>query len=162
MIRMTINKAIDTQRMFAVWRVDAPWKPVTKKVCIEHVNHKLTTEITIPTSVVQQGQGKRMGGGKGSINHYVTPVRAGRIIVELGGTVEFEEILSFTQDVVWKLPFDAMVINRHTLQELYDEREVLRQKNMNPLTYKYLLRNNVLGSQSRASPYDYEWSGEYI
>lgn len=103
-----------------------------------------------------------MGGGKGSISHYVTPVKAGRIIIELGGTVEFEEILSFTQDVVWKLPFDAMVITKDSLKQLYEEREALRARNINPLTYKYMLRNNLMGCQSHVTPYDYEWSGEYV
>lgn len=55
--------------MFAIWRIPAPWQPVTKK-----------------------GQGQRMGGGKGAIDHYVTPIRAGRIIVEMGGKCEFEEV----------------------------------------------------------------------
>lgn len=34
-----------------------------------------------------------MGGGKGAIDHYVTPIKAGRVIIELGGTVEFEEVI---------------------------------------------------------------------
>jgi len=55
--------------MFAVWRIDPPWKAVAKK-----------------------GAGKTLGGGKGSIDHYVTPVKAGRIIIELGGECEFEEV----------------------------------------------------------------------
>lgn len=54
MIRLTIGRKIDPTRMFAIWRVDAPWQPCTRK-----------------------GQGHRMGGGKGSIDHYVTPVKAG-------------------------------------------------------------------------------------
>lgn len=55
--------------VFAIWRVDAPWQPVTKK-----------------------GQGQRMGGGKGPIDHYVTPVKAGRVIVEVGGHAEYQEV----------------------------------------------------------------------
>lgn len=54
MMRLTIGRKMDTTRMFAIWRVDAPWQPITKK-----------------------GQGQRMGGGKGAIDHYVTPVKAG-------------------------------------------------------------------------------------
>jgi len=69
MMRIGINKKIDESRMFAVWRIEAPWKPVTHK-----------------------GVGHKMGGGKGSIDHYVTPVKAGRIIIELGGKCEFSEI----------------------------------------------------------------------
>ena len=42
-----------------------------------------------------QGQGQRMGGGKGSIDHYVTPIKKGRVIVEMGGTCEFSEVNSF-------------------------------------------------------------------
>ena len=33
-----------------------------------------------------------MGGGKGAIDHYVTPIKAGRVIVEVGGPIEFEEV----------------------------------------------------------------------
>lgn len=54
MMRLTVGRKIDTDRMFAIWRVDAPWQPITKK-----------------------GQGQRMGGGKGAIDHYVTPIKAG-------------------------------------------------------------------------------------
>lgn len=69
MMRIAINKKIDESRMFAVWRIPPPWKPVTRK-----------------------GPGHKMGGGKGSIDHYVTPVKAGRIIFELGGQCEYGEI----------------------------------------------------------------------
>lgn len=54
MMRLTIGRNMDTNRMFALWRIDSPWQPVTK-----------------------QGQGQRMGGGKGAIDHYCTPIRAG-------------------------------------------------------------------------------------
>lgn len=36
-----------------------------------------------------------MGGGKGSIDHYVTPVRPGRIIIEVAGHCEFIEVCFF-------------------------------------------------------------------
>lgn len=36
-----------------------------------------------------------MGGGKGAIDHYVTPVKAGRVIIEVGGPVEYEEVIEF-------------------------------------------------------------------
>ena len=38
------------------------------------------------------GAGTRMGGGKGQIDQYVTPVKAGRIIIEMAGRVEYEEV----------------------------------------------------------------------
>jgi len=35
-----------------------------------------------------------MGSGKGSIDHYATPVKAGRVIIEVGGHCEFFEVSS--------------------------------------------------------------------
>lgn len=43
-----------------------------------------------------QGQGQRMGGGKGNIDHYVTPVRSGRIIIEVAGHCEYIEVYFFS------------------------------------------------------------------
>lgn len=31
-LRLGIGRKLETNRMFAIWRVDAPWQPVTKKV----------------------------------------------------------------------------------------------------------------------------------
>lgn len=72
MIRLTVARHLDQKIMFAIWRVDPPWQPVTKK-----------------------GQGQRMGGGKGAIDHYVTPIKAGRIILEIGGKCEYAEVYKF-------------------------------------------------------------------
>lgn len=60
MMRLTVGRKMDPTRMFAIWRIDAPWQPITKK-----------------------GQGQRMGGGKGAIDHYVTPIKAGKSYMEL-------------------------------------------------------------------------------
>lgn len=35
-----------------------------------------------------------MGGGKSAINHYVTPLKSGRVIVEVGGHIEFIQVLN--------------------------------------------------------------------
>ena len=72
--------------------MDAPYKPIT-----------------------DHGTGKRMGGGKGSIDEYGTPVRlifghffsspksskvkAGKVVVEVGGLAEWEEVHNFTKTV---------------------------------------------------------------
>lgn len=69
MARLVVARKLDQKRMFAIWRVDPPWQPVTKK-----------------------GQGQRMGGGKGAIDHYVTPIKAGRIILEVGGKCDYAEV----------------------------------------------------------------------
>jgi large subunit ribosomal protein L16 len=32
MVRLSLGRKMDVNRMFAVWRIDPPWQPVTKKV----------------------------------------------------------------------------------------------------------------------------------
>lgn len=34
-----------------------------------------------------------MGGGKGNIDHYVTPIRSRRIIIEVAGHCEYTEVI---------------------------------------------------------------------
>lgn len=72
MARLSIGKKMDTSRMFCVWRIAEPWQPLSKK-----------------------GIGVRLGAGKGAIDHYCTPVKAGRVIIEAGGKCDFEEVKSF-------------------------------------------------------------------
>lgn len=67
--RLHIGKKMDTNRMFAIWRIADPWQPLTKK-----------------------GIGVRMGAGKGAIDSYCTPVKTGRVILEVGGKCEFDEV----------------------------------------------------------------------
>lgn len=67
--RLHIGKKMDTKRMFAIWRFADPWQPLTKK-----------------------GIGVRMGAGKGAIHSYCTPIREGRVLLEVGGKCEFGEV----------------------------------------------------------------------
>lgn len=67
--RLSIGRKMDTSRMFAIWRIPELWQPLHKK-----------------------GIGVRKGGGKGAIDHYATPIRAGRVIIEIGGDCEFGEV----------------------------------------------------------------------
>lgn len=138
MIRLTINRKMDDSRMFAVWRVDQPWKSVTKK-----------------------GQGHRMGGGKGAIDHYVFPLRAGRIIVEMGGKCEYEEVYPILKQVAHILPFSARVVNRAILKEEEEKEKETEAKNINPFTFKYCAEKNMLGCHTWLSPYDFKWHGKY-
>lgn len=86
MMRLTINRRMDPRTTFARWRINAPYKPITRK-----------------------GLGQRMGGGKGNIDHYVTPVKYGRMIVEVGGRLELGEVEPILKEVAKKLPFPAKV-----------------------------------------------------
>ncbi|RWS02588.1 39S ribosomal protein L16: mitochondrial-like isoform X1 [Dinothrombium tinctorium] len=137
-IRNTINRALKPQRMFAVWRIDAPWKPVSKK-----------------------GVGKRMGGGKGNIHCYVTPIRAGRVIVEVGGKCEFDDVRPFLQDVIYMLPCMALAVDENTIQEIEKNEREKRAKNINPLTFEEIYKKNIRGVQNWVSPYHFWWKGEF-
>lgn len=138
MIRLGIGRKIDISRMFAMWRVDAPWQPITKK-----------------------GQGQRMGGGKGAIDHYVTPIKSGRIIVELAGKLEFKEAVPILELVAHKLPFKAMVVSQEILNDLKTKSDELRTDNINPFTTKYVIQNNLGGCHNWLSPVDHKWFGAY-
>ncbi|KAL5274908.1 MRPL16 family protein [Megaselia abdita] len=138
MMRLTIGRKMDTSRMFAIWRVQAPWQPITKK-----------------------GQGQRMGGGKGAIDHYVTPVKAGRVILEMGGTCEFQEVQPFLTQVANQLPFDAIAVSKEELEAMKIEEENNEKQNENPFTMKYVIQNNLSGCHKWLSPVDYKWFGRY-
>lgn len=139
MIRLAIARFIDPSRMFAVWRVDPPWQPVTRK-----------------------GQGMRMGGGKGAIDHYVTPIKAGRVIVELAGKLEYEEVRQFLTNLASMLPFDAKAISQ---QELEKEEEAVRElesRNINRHTWKYIIQNNMGGCRLEMKPIDMKYFRKHV
>ncbi|XP_055390139.1 39S ribosomal protein L16, mitochondrial [Condylostylus longicornis] len=139
MMRLTIGRKMDVNRMFAIWRVTAPWQPVTKK-----------------------GQGQRMGGGKGAIDHYVTPVKSGRVIVEMGGKCEFSEVEPILRIVAHNLPFKAKVVSKQMLEEMKEEEERKEKENLNPYTLKYVIQNNLSGCHRWLSPVDHKWFGKHL
>jgi len=124
---------------FAVWRVEAPYKPITS-----------------------HGSGKRMGGGKGSISEYGTPIRAGRVILEVGGKTLWPEAQPWLEEITKKLPFRAMAVNAEMLKELDAEEQRLHETNLNPITFEYLVRNNMFDCQRKLSPYDKIWFGKFV
>lgn len=124
--------------MFAIWRVNPPWQPITKK-----------------------GQGQRMGGGKGAIDHYVTPIRAGRVILEVGGKIEYAEVKRVLEDVAHKLPFKAMAMSQEMMDQLAEEERRKEEENTNPFTFKYVVQNNLNGCHRWLSPVDHKWFGKH-
>ncbi|XP_071946551.1 large ribosomal subunit protein uL16m-like [Antedon mediterranea] len=138
MMRLTINRFMDTRRMFAIWRVEAPYKPITKK-----------------------GQGQRMGGGKGSIDHYVTPVKPGRIVVEIGGKCELQEVEKVLKELTKKLPFRSKIVTPKVLEDDAMEEKRIEESNDNEWTFKRVVEGNYLGISKYLGPYDYKWYGKY-
>lgn len=138
MMRLTINRKMDPKTMFARWRINAPYKPVTSK-----------------------GLGQRMGGGKGAIDHYVTPVRYGRLIVEVGGKVELGEVQHFLTEVAKKLPFPAKVVSRESLEAMHKKQAEMEENNQNPWTFRDIARGNMMGLRKVLSPFDLRNHGRF-
>lgn len=138
-IRLRINKYLDTERFFAIWRIDPPWKAVSK------------------TSL-----GKKRGGGKAKVHHYEFPVKAGRILIEVAGIGEYGEVKDLLENVCGKLPLYGMPVSQQILDELRDEKLALDEANYNPFNYRYLVRNNFSDSQRKVSPKDLVWGGTYV
>nr|XP_040019811.1 39S ribosomal protein L16, mitochondrial [Gasterosteus aculeatus aculeatus] len=131
MIRLTVNRKMDSRTTFARWRINGPYKPITRK-----------------------GLGQRMGGGKGAIDHYVTPIRYGRLIVEVGGKVELGEVEPILIEVAKKLPFPAKVMTRESLAALQKKHVEMEQNNQNPWTFREIALGNMLGIRKVLSPFD--------
>jgi len=138
-IRLGIGKYLKAKESFSIYRVDPPYKPIT--------NH---------------GFGKRMGGGKGSIEGYGTPVRAGRIIVEVGGKLLWDEVRPWLSRIANTLPFPAMAINAEMLRKFKEEEARLHATNKNPITFEWLVRNNMMNCQQYFSNYDQRWFGKFV
>lgn len=103
-----------------------------------------------------------MGGGKGAIDHYVTPIKAGHIIVELGGKCEFEEALPFLREVAEKLPVKAKAVSFDQMEREKLEEQRLKEINLNPYTAEYVIKNNLGGCHNWISKYDKRWFFQYV
>lgn len=108
-----------------------------------------------------KGQGQRMGGGKGAIDHYVTPIKANRVIIEVGGECEYFEVKRFLEEIAAKLPFKAMALSHEMLENMRAEEKRLEEENLNPWTMKYIIQNNLGGCHDWISPVDKKWFGKY-
>lgn len=138
-IRMIFNRNLDYKRMFAMWRVPAPWQPISKK-----------------------SQGQRMGGGKSGIDHYATPVKAGRVIVEVGGMCEYFEVKEILKNTAGMLPFDAKAVSYEEMEKDRKEEERLERENLNPYTFKYIIQNNLGGCHNWITQYDRQYFGKHL
>uniref|UniRef100_A0A2P2HYS6 Large ribosomal subunit protein uL16m n=1 Tax=Hirondellea gigas TaxID=1518452 RepID=A0A2P2HYS6_9CRUS len=139
MIRNTVGKKIDTRKMVAHWRIEPPWLPRTKK-----------------------GIGKRMGGGRPGINRYVYPIKADRVIIEMGGKCSFEEVLPILRVIAANLPFPAEAISAEKLAEKRRIRVEIEAANINPISFKYLAQNNLLGCDVWLNTSDRVYYGKCI
>jgi len=138
-IRLYTGRKLKKGNCFAFYRVDAPYKPVT-----------------------QHGAGKKLGGGKGSVKYYGTPVRAGRVIMEVAGNVYWEEVQPWLNNVCKMLPFEAIAVTKELLDNIKAEEKRLEELNENPYTFEWMVRNNMFDCQRFLSPYDQKWFGRFV
>lgn len=135
MMRNILNKSLDRNKMFAVWRIDAPYRPKTK-----------------------HGQGKKLGGGVGGIDHYITPVKRGRMIIEVGGHVEYQKVVRTLMQIAQNLPFPALPVNADILKKWNDLDEEIKSQNENPLRWEWCIKNNILNCLQFVGKYDLEFA----
>ena len=117
LMRESTNKMLNFKRMFAQYRVDPLYQSWTKK------------------SVGQRG-----GGGKASVHHYVTPVKEGRVILEVGGQCTYEEVLRCLRHIAQVLPFKARPVNYADMLTEAEREKVLEEANTNPFTLDYCIK----------------------
>ncbi|OAF70588.1 39S ribosomal protein L16, mitochondrial [Intoshia linei] len=127
-----------TKDSFAIFRMDPPWKPCT-----------------------QRKPGTTLGGGRGSIKFYVTPVKSGRILLEVGGSIEWNHIQKYLKTIANTLPFEAEAVSYESMLIQKENDEKIERENINKFSFKYALENNMMGCHSWASPYDFKWFGKY-
>lgn len=84
----------------------------------------------------------------------MTPVKAGRLIVEVGGRCEFQEVQGILNQVAHKLPFPAKAVSRETLEKIQKDQEERERNNQNPWTFERIATANMLGIRKVLSPYD--------
>lgn len=136
-IQERLNKNLQ-KNQFAIWRVPPPWLPRTKK-----------------------GIGVRLGGGKGSIHHYVTPVRAKRIILEVGGHIIELEARAYLMYLCERFSFPVEFISAEILAERRKEEERIAQLNTNKFNWETVIKYNMQNCCSWLSEYDIAWKGRY-
>lgn len=138
MIRLVVNRFLTENKSFATWRISQPWQPVTKK-----------------------GAGKRMSDPKGSIDHYVYPVKAERIIFEIGGNIDYDQIKRKLKYLAMKMPFEARVVTKELLEQEEIDEKLAEERNINPFSYERCIKNNYNGVTIYTGPYDQLYLGKY-
>ena len=87
----------------------------------------------------------------------MTPIKAGRVIIEIGGKIEFEEVAHFMFRICKYLPCHAIAISYDDLEQYkldYADKKLL---NKNPITRERMAELNLCNSHDVMSKYDRFW-----
>lgn len=60
------------------------------------------------------------------------------------------------------LPFKAEAVDMKTMLANKKLKELEEERNINQITYKYLLMNRMVGTQNWAGPMEKEYFGKYV
>uniref|UniRef100_A0AC35TSW1 39S ribosomal protein L16, mitochondrial n=1 Tax=Rhabditophanes sp. KR3021 TaxID=114890 RepID=A0AC35TSW1_9BILA len=132
-----VNKNLIANQ-FAIWRVDAPWLPRTKKA-----------------------QGTKLGGGKGTIAKYVTPVRSERIILEVGGYITEIEAKAFLSYIAERFAFPVEFVSSQILADRRQREKEIEEGNQNKFEWENVIKWNMQNTNSWLSQYDVIWKAKY-
>jgi len=136
-ITNAVNRFLRNRDLNAVYRVAEPWQPVVKH----------------PLNAV-------MGGGKGKVSYYVTPIKARQVIFELYGNAEFEEVYTVLKTVSNCLPMPARPVHYEMLKEIYEEERKIEELNENFFTFREIAVKNMQNCRPYLSTYDLRQFGK--
>lgn len=132
-----VNKFTRGRDLAAEWRVPDPYHAVTKH----------------PVQAV-------MGGGKGKINYYVTPIKARQVVFELYGNAEFDEVYPMLKTAAHTLPMPARAVHYNMLNEMYEEERRIEEENENFFTFREIVTKNMQNCRRFVSAYDLRYFGK--
>jgi len=140
-VRKHVNHHIEKsgeENAFGIWRLAYPWLPRTPR-----------------------SRGKKRGGGKGKIAHFVTPVKHGRLILELGGYITEAYAYRILIKAAKMMPVKSRFVSYEMLLKEKEEEERIKKENMNKFTLEFIMKYNMQGAASWFSQYDYVWGGKH-
>ena len=81
--------------------------------------------------------------------------------MEVGGDCEYEDVYPFLKRIAANLPFKAEAISQEIIEKEQKRIKYEEENNLNPFSFEYCIKNNMMGCRKWASPYDYLWFGKH-
>ncbi|PIK60300.1 39S ribosomal protein L16, mitochondrial precursor [Apostichopus japonicus] len=78
-----------------------------------------------------------------------------RLIIEVWGKAELQEVMPVLTEIRKKLPFRSKIVSVDSLKEEEEVEKYLVENNANPWTFEKIARENYLGVSKYLGPYDY-------
>merc|ERR1712000_648363 len=104
-----------------------------------------------------------MGGGKGQIAFYQTPIKARQIVCEVYGVnMNYNEIFPYISDIVNCAPGQMVIVTPSILQSLLREEYLIEELNQNHLSFREVMVKNLGGGQKQVNVYDKKYFGKYL